>query len=954
MDRDLPADTASLVESLRALDLTEVAVSAAIDLHGRLSPVGDPGGKTLAAAERLRSFGVLHGLLVAEAQKGVDERFLPILRAKDFHSAVRQLEAHSLPRRVVAEQSPVTFSIFGVPHPVPFDDYYRPLPLLKRVERQRLPRESDLDGSPIGERSRFREMPFERWDEQLTGSSQEYEEVPLERVFQEARRAGAPRLILTGSPGCGKTTALLHIAHQCLRGSPPLLIGGKRHLPLRVSLRAWEDSWTQANHPSLPEFIASSLREHGGAPSTELVQRWLRSGSALLLLDGLDELSSAPGAPGFHEDALKALLMNPDYRETPIILTCRAVSYENHRGLAPQMPVYTMGGLSRREQAAFVHAYPTASGSELDAEGLIAELRRLTNVRPLAANPLLLSVLCLVASGPQGVSLPATRGVLYEAAIGRILSRPPRVPPKEIYVGVAEPLAAEKKAYLEELALELWLREEGRQLISDEQTLIAALKRVLRRANEPMQLARCLVRDWVGNSGLLRRAECGRYGFLHLTVQEHLVATSLARHLNDGAGGGWAKTRVRCAGRRLRIADLLEYKAWDADWQEVICLLAGRLQRPEELLALLVGETSEEAPLDVGFWLLRLAGRCLGEIADVGAVAAHAERIVRQLAALCLSGSGGVRMSGLASLAASRPGRTAATRARGAAAVPEASDPQGAEAILLAALRDEPLWNREVVAQVLGAFGTPVAVDGLCAALRDEDWRMREAAAQALAALGTPAAEASLFAALRDEEWSMREAAARALGAGGTPAAAAALFAALRDEEWRVQDAAAQALGALGTPAAEAGLLAALRDEQGSVWEAAARALGALGTPAAVDVLFSALRDWPWVGVTLGQLMPGPARSRVLEHLVARWTADPDTYLPLWYELQHWVPALAELPGWPDWRARLSALSNLGLAISLTGIPGFAAEVQIALRRVVRVAPEMAGAWKDEPSGRTA
>ena len=42
-------------------------------------------------------------------------------------------------------------------------------------------------------------------------------------------------------------------------------------------------------------------------------------------------------------------------------------------------------------------------------------------MRPLAANPLLLSLICLVVDSSHNLSLPATRGQLYNKAVDRLL-----------------------------------------------------------------------------------------------------------------------------------------------------------------------------------------------------------------------------------------------------------------------------------------------------------------------------------------------------------------------------------------------------------------------------------------------------------------------------------------------------------------------------------------------------
>src|SRR5262249_27629792 len=120
-------------------------------------------------------------------------------------------------------------------------------------------------------------------------------------------------------------------------------------------------------------------------------------------------------------------------------VTCRTVSTERHEQVCPDFPVFTLAGLEQPQQHAFIGTYfrrearPNAATGQSNnpedpcASALIEQLNRTPLMTPLVANPLLLSIICFVVDGPQGVTLPTTRGVLYEKALERLLARPPRV-----------------------------------------------------------------------------------------------------------------------------------------------------------------------------------------------------------------------------------------------------------------------------------------------------------------------------------------------------------------------------------------------------------------------------------------------------------------------------------------------------------------------------------------------
>jgi len=194
----------------------------------------------------------------------------------------------------------------------------------------------------------------------------------------------------------------------------------------------------------------------------------------------------------------------------------------------------------------------------------------------------------------------------------------------------------------------------------------------------------------------------------------------------------------------------------------------------------------------------------------------------------------------------------------------------GHAADLIAALKDDDMHVRTVVAESLGTLEPPpreaipalisvlekgdpsstaaaktlgwfgeeaaVAVPALCAALKAKDSELRFNAAKTLGRIG-PRAEASipaLVAALKDEVPRVRERSAESLGDIGPKAAVAVpdLIALLKDPDWRVRRDAIRSLGKFG-PAARSAIpmLKTVLDEdkEDQVSKAAARSLRLLG-----------------------------------------------------------------------------------------------------------------------------
>jgi len=165
------------------------------------------------------------------------------------------------------------------------------------------------------------------------------------RVVQHAKSA-VPRLVVLGPPGSGKTTLEKYLAWRVARGTFRML--GRQFVPAQIRLREWE-AWAlkeQEPNVSLADYLAERYRQTGmrHAPTPAQWQRWLVRGEILLLLDGLDEI---PGDLSFVA-ALQTALTT--FTDCPTMLTCRTVSFEQHRALCPNLPVFTLAGLDSAQR----------------------------------------------------------------------------------------------------------------------------------------------------------------------------------------------------------------------------------------------------------------------------------------------------------------------------------------------------------------------------------------------------------------------------------------------------------------------------------------------------------------------------------------------------------------------------------------------------------------------------
>jgi HEAT repeat protein len=254
------------------------------------------------------------------------------------------------------------------------------------------------------------------------------------RVPIGERLAKAQRLVVLGDPGAGKTTMVRWIATAYLlklkrdldwKDLPDVsTLPDKDWLPIIVRCRDLDPSSLSG---SLDDILGHTLRkaEMTVAECTalrELLQKKLQEGEALLLLDGLDEITDPAIRVRFCRQIEQICIA---YSKAPIIATSRIVGYrEMGYRIGRGFEHVTVADLSREDKDDFARRWCEVTElperREDGTKELIKDIHSADRIERLTGNPMLLTTMALIKR--KVGKLPSRRAKLYEEAVEVLLN----------------------------------------------------------------------------------------------------------------------------------------------------------------------------------------------------------------------------------------------------------------------------------------------------------------------------------------------------------------------------------------------------------------------------------------------------------------------------------------------------------------------------------------------------
>ncbi|BAZ21610.1 hypothetical protein NIES4073_24880 [Kalymmatonema gypsitolerans NIES-4073] len=488
--------------------------------------------------------------LKLEWQKILDIDFLKVL-------ALMVPQVRSLRYKKVQDQCG-TLRLLDVARPIELDDLYVDVNILdKPISYARL----ELSDLPPVYNPKTDEV--DRWG---LGKIREPRVPGLQAV------AKCSKLMVLGKPGAGKSTFLQHIAIQCNRGE---FLADQ--VPIFIRLKSFAEDARKTGDFSLLHYISQEFQSCGVAEQS-VIEKVLKYGKALILLDGFDEVPEEDSNEIFRE--ICSLYQN--FSKNQVIITCRIATHQYmFQGFTDvEVADFNSGQIEKFAKNWFVTVDKNSEeeGKE-KAIQFIEKLNRRENeqIHEIAVTPILLILTCLVFQAKA--QFPSKGSKLYEQGLDILLRKWDEsrgIKRDEVYrylfleqkIELLSQVAAitfEKSRYFFE-------KGEVEQCISD---YLRTLPNAQTDRATLQRDSRAILKSIEAQHGLLVERARGIYSFSHLTFQEYFTALAVINSFNPQNSEKLFSHFIR------------------KSWREVF-LLAVDMMRPADELMLLMKKRIDE------------------------------------------------------------------------------------------------------------------------------------------------------------------------------------------------------------------------------------------------------------------------------------------------------------------------------------------------------------------------
>jgi predicted NACHT family NTPase len=388
-----------------------------------------------------------------------------------------------------------------------------------------------------------------------------FERLGLSRVKQE-KISGLEavqrhsKLMVLGKPGAGKTTFLKYLAMQCIEEKFQA-----NRVPLFITLKDFAEAYKKLD---ILKFIAQQLSSCGLTHTSVIVEKLLRQGKALVLLDGLDEVRE--------EDTKRVLRQIREFSElfhtNQFVITCRIAAKEY---IFESFTEVEMADFDEKQIAIFAQNWFKLS-DPVKSERFIQKLNENKPIQELASSPLLLTLLCFVF-GDSG-DFPANRSELYKEGLDVLLKKwdaKRNIEREQVYKNLS---LQRKEDLLSQIALTTFEQKDYFFKQKTIEVYIADFIRNLGDADTDPEVLKldseAVLKSIEAQHGLLVERAKGIYSFSHLTFHEYFAAREI----------------VANSAYENLVEHIIEKR-----WREIFLLTATMMRNSDKLLQLIQQET---------------------------------------------------------------------------------------------------------------------------------------------------------------------------------------------------------------------------------------------------------------------------------------------------------------------------------------------------------------------------
>ncbi|MEM9537929.1 MAG: NACHT domain-containing protein [Cyanobacteria bacterium P01_E01_bin.42] len=417
---------------------------------------------------------------------------------------------------------------------------------------------------------KLKDSYFERKRDERFKAKKGFDVIKNYEKIIDARNGELSGLAILGEPGMGKSTFLQRIGLEYLEGLEVQKTQfGDVKVPVFIELKTYNAKENLQNYDPKQEnsincierTIQERIEKCNISPAEQVSNHYLNKGNFLILLDGLDEVSS-----GKRENLISHINgFIEQYPSNKFILSCRTEAYDRNLNFK----AFKILGLGKKNIEELIYKWfenwsnLTENKAKLvNATKLIEKLRddEYISCKDLAQTPLLLTLIC--AAYDKTLDLHKQKSQIYKKALEFLLYEWSSIKginqTKKLIINYEL-----QEKVLSEIAFHGF--KDDRICFSDFH-LVSKIKVLLEKSISRTSLSddsfgkksEIILNQMIVDQGIFRKESEGFYYFSHLTMQEYLAALYIDRQAKDN-----------------EIEKLIEDRISDRAWREVFLIASG-------------------------------------------------------------------------------------------------------------------------------------------------------------------------------------------------------------------------------------------------------------------------------------------------------------------------------------------------------------------------------------------